>query len=283
MRSLKFVKMQGSGNDFIVIEGRQSPLGRPAHSPVTSRQLIKKLCDRTYGIGADGVLLLDKSKKADVRMRIFNADGSEAEMCGNGARCASLYVALKDKKSRLTLETKAGFLNAEVKSGSIKVRMTDPSDLRLGLTVRAAGKDHEVDYINTGVPHAVIAVDDLERVPVKEAGRAIRHHEVFRPAGTNVDFIEIKDQGHVCVRTYERGVEDETLACGTGSVASAIVASLNTGGESQSRPGARHKVFVKTRSGETLIVYFRASKKDISDVWLEGKAQIVFKGEYFIS
>lgn len=272
MMSFKFIKMQGSGNDFIVIDGHQPP--------VTGHQLIQKLCDRVYGIGADGVLLLDKSKKADVRMRIFNADGSEAEMCGNGARCAALYISHQSKT--INLETKAGIIEAEVKGDSVKVKLTDPVDLKFDLHVNVGGKDYEVDYINTGVPHAVIAVDDLERVPVKEVGRAIRHHAVFRPAGTNVDFIEIKDKGHVCVRTYERGVEDETLACGTGSVASAIVAFLNTGGESKSSPGARHKVFVKTRSGETLVVYFRASKKDISDVWLEGRAKIVYRGEYYV-
>ncbi len=275
MKSVSFAKMQGAGNDFIVIEG---PISR-----ILSRAFIVKICDRIYGVGADGVLLLERTRKADVRMRIFNADGSEAEMCGNGARCAALYAALKNKKSKLTLETKAGLVGAEIKKENVKVRMTDPLDLRMGLMVKAAGKDYEVDYINTGVPHAVIVVDDLERVPVKELGRAIRHHKVFHPAGTNVDFIEVRDKGHVRVRTYERGVEDETLACGTGSVASAVVAFLNTSGESLSRPGVRHKVFVETKSGETLIIYFRASKKDISDVWLEGKAQIVFKGEYFIS
>lgn len=285
MTTIPFAKMQGTGNDFIVIES--------IRYRVSGIKFIQRICDRIYGIGADGVLFLDKSKKADVRMRIFNADGSEAEMCGNGARCAALYTSRKSQgtshkaqvtrhKLKIKLETKAGILDAYVQGDNVKIRMTDPLDLRLGMSVRVDGKDHEVDYINTGVPHAVIVVDDVGRVPVRDLGRAIRHHEVFQPAGTNVDFIEIRDKGHILARTYERGVEDETLACGTGSVASAIVAFLNTSGETLSRPGKEHKVLVRTRGKETLAVYFRASKKSISDVWLEGKARIVYRGEYYV-
>jgi diaminopimelate epimerase len=274
MKHLKITKMQGSGNDFVVIESRRLS--------AVSRQLIIQMCDRKYGIGADGVLLLEKAKKADIRMRIFNADGSEAEMCGNGARCAALWVSAKRKaqNAKLKIETKAGIIEAEVARGNVKIKLTDPQDLRLDLHVVAHGKDYEVDFINTGVPHAVVKVEDLSRINVKAMGRAIRRHEMFRPAGTNVDFIKVMDKGHILARTYERGVEDETLACGTGSVASAIIAILGSGGESMDRAGKSHKVSVKAKSSESLNVYFKISKKKITDVWLEGKAQIVFTGSY---
>ncbi|MEK7849475.1 MAG: diaminopimelate epimerase [Candidatus Omnitrophota bacterium] len=274
MKHLKITKMQGSGNDFVVIESRQSL--------VVSSQLIMKMCDRKYGIGADGVLLLEKTNKADIRMRVFNADGSEAEMCGNGVRCAALWVSAKHKaqSAKLKIETKAGIIKAEVARGNIKIKLTDPQDLKLDLHVVVLGKDYEVDFINTGVPHAVVKVVDLARINVRDIGRAIRRNEIFGPAGTNVDFIKVMDKGHILVRTYERGVEDETLACGTGSVASAIVAVLGSGGESMDRAGESHKVSVKTKSSESLNVYFKVSKKKITDVWLEGKAQIVFTGSY---
>ena len=274
MKTISFTKMQGSGNDFIIVESSLQSI------TYCSKKLVPKICDRIYGVGADRVLLIEKSKKADARMRIYNADGTEAEMCGNGARCAALYLGYKSKAKIIRLETKAGIVKAEVNKDSTKIKLTDPTDLKLGFNVRVAGKEYEVDYINTGVPHAVIAVNDLDEVPVKELGRAIRNHDIFKPRGTNVDFVKIEDPSHICLRTYERGVEDETLACGTGSAAAAIIAVLNTCGEPRERLGLEHKVFVKTHSKDVLVVYFKASKKNISDVWLEGKAKIVFKGEY---
>lgn len=278
-KTIEFTKMQGSGNDFIVLDGKvfSSIVRRPTS--------LVKLCDRKFGIGADGVLLLEKSKKADVRMRIFNADGSEAEMCGNGARCCAFYYAFKTRKKEFEIETLAGVLRAQVTSQSVKLKMTDPSDLRLDCKVGAGGKVYEADYVNTGVPHAVIEVDDLDGLSVKEIGRLIRHHKIFQPAGTNVDFIKVYDSGHVCLRTYERGVEDETLACGTGSVASAIIAVLNHVDKNQKHKdlASTHRVLVTTRSGEVLKVYFKILKKSVKDVWLEGKAQIVFTGTMLLA
>ncbi|PIZ84806.1 MAG: diaminopimelate epimerase, partial [Candidatus Omnitrophica bacterium CG_4_10_14_0_2_um_filter_44_9] len=154
-------------------------------------------------------------------------------------------------------------LEAFVKGEVVKLKMTDPLDVKLGMKIHARGQEWNADYINTGVPHAVIKVADLSRVNVKAMGRAIRSHEIFGPAGTNVDFIKVIGKDHVLVRTYERGVEDETLACGTGAVASAIAAVLASGGGSMDRLGVSHKVFVKTKSGEMLTVYFKASKKKI--------------------
>jgi diaminopimelate epimerase len=224
-------------------------------------------------------------------MRIFNADGSEAQMCGNGARCAALYLSHQSsvrgrqpKTKKLKLETKAGMINAEVRGNSVKINLTDPVDIRLDLTVKISGKNYEVDFINTGVPHAVVEIKGLDKVPVRELGRLIRHHGLFHPVGTNVDFVNVVDRDHILVRTYERGVEDETLACGTGSVASAIIATLNSRAVIKDRgKDTGHKVFVKTKGGESLVVYFNILKRKITDVWLEGRAEIVFTGRMLLA
>lgn len=277
MKKIPFVKMQASGNDFIVIESCR-------RSPVTGhRKNIQKLCDRKFGIGADGVLVIGPSRKADARMRIFNADGSEAEMCGNGARCVAWIVCHKVIRSqghKVSLETKAGTVEAVVKKNSVRIKLTDPVDLKLDLNVTAFGKTTQVDFVNTGVPHAVVEVSDLEAAPVRELGRALRRHKIFAPAGTNVDFIKWEGPDSIAVRTYERGVEDETLACGTGSVAGAIIAVLNHGVRAETR--SSHRVFVRTQSGEVLKIAFEVSKYKVSDVWLEGGSRVVFEGEYFI-
>lgn len=286
MKALAFIKMEGSGNDFIVIDNRQPSDVRLGADGLALPKVASKLCDRKYGIGADGLLVLEKSKKADSRMRVFNADGSEAEMCGNGARCCALYLSQKDKKKKIILETKAGILEAEIKGKNIKLKITDPSDLKLGMRLNVAGKEYEVSYLNTGVPHAVVEVDDIKRVPVGELGPKIRHHEAFHPAGSNVDFVKYADKDRVFIRTYERGVEDETLACGTGSVAGAIIATLNHSphalGKRAGGAPSDHKVFVRTKGGERLGVYFKISKYKITDVWLEGDAKIVYRGEYYV-
>lgn len=275
MKTIKFTKMQGSGNDFIVINNCLRFL-------VSNRVFVRNICDRKFGIGADGVLALGSSKKADAGMRIFNADGSEAEMCGNGARCAALYVHRHSTASirpRIKIETKAGIIEAEVNQGNARIKLTDPKGLKLDMKVNAAGREYVVDYVDTGVPHAVIEVQDIESVGVKKIGRALRHHRVFKPAGTNVDFLQVRDREHIRVRTYERGVEDETLACGTGSVAAAIIATLNHSSRRKTPPAGSHKVFVATQSGEELQVFFKISKYKVWDVWLEGKAEIVYRGE----
>jgi diaminopimelate epimerase len=277
MKVLKFSKMQAAGNDFILIKGdRASRAARLA-------PLVVRMCDRRFGVGADGVLLLEKSRKADVRMRVINADGSEAEMCGNGARCCALYVSQADKKKSLTIETLAGLLEARITGVSVKLKMTDPVDLKLDMRIVSEGRVYEVDYMDTGVPHAVIEVGDIGDAPVKKLGAFIRRHDSFSPAGTNVDFVHVAGRDHIEVRTYERGVEDETLACGTGAVASAIIATLNHVYKSgRTDRSASHRIFVRTRSGEELKVYFRLLKKRITDVWLEGRAKLVFKGEYHV-
>lgn len=263
MKKINFTKMVASGNDFIVIEGVKSGIKN-------YKFLAKEMCDRKFGVGADGLLVLDKSRRADVRMRIFNADGSQAEMCGNGARCSALYSMLHlTKKHNLKLETKAGIIETDVKVDNVRIKLTQSKDLALDLPIVVNGRELAVNFINTGVPHAVIFVQGLENINVFGLGRAIRKHKEFSPRGTNVNFIEVLNDNSLGIRTYERGVEDETLACGTGSTASALIFALKS--------GAQNKVNVHTKSGEILKVYF---KHDLSDVWLEGRGKIVYKGEY---
>ncbi|MFH1460710.1 MAG: diaminopimelate epimerase [Candidatus Omnitrophota bacterium] len=265
-RKFDFTKMVASGNDFIIYDNRRVSLKNAS-------ELAVLLCARTTGIGADGLILIEKSKRADFKMRIFNPDGSEAEMCGNGIRCAALY---KSKKN-VVIETLAGILKAELKENAIKVKMTNPYDLQLNLNLNIDGKIHQVNFINTGVPHAVSFVENLEATRVKLIGRLIRYHRDFEPEGTNVNFAKIIDQGEIALRTYERGVEAETLACGTGSVAAGLIYHhkfIATNGS--------YLVSVQTKGNEKLKVYFDYKNGNFLNVWLEGKAQIVYKGECYV-
>ncbi|MCU0651801.1 MAG: diaminopimelate epimerase [Candidatus Omnitrophica bacterium] len=278
MKKIKFTKMVASGNDFVVIR-KLSPIPAAGGSAFGgSYQLsafAKSICNRKYGVGADGLLLLEKSKKADIRMRIFNADGSEAEMCGNGARCAALYFSfqLSALSSQLKIETKAGIIASEVNKDNVRIKLTDPKHLKLNFPIKVRGRLIRVNFVNTGVPHAVIFTEGLEKINIKELGRQIRNHKKFAPVGTNVDFIEVLGNNSIRVRTYERGVEDETLACGTGSVASALITARSLG-------LAGEKINVHTQSKEILKIYFEKSGNSFKNVWLEGKAKKVYTGVY---
>ncbi|MCM8781104.1 MAG: diaminopimelate epimerase [Candidatus Omnitrophica bacterium] len=267
MRRIDFVKTVASGNDFVLIR----------HSSVLSKinpqSLAKILCNRKFGIGADGLLLLGDSKKADVRMRIFNPDGSEAQMCGNGARCVAFYLAHRTKgKGKFSMETKAGIIKSEVFKDNVKIKLTLPVDIRLKQPLKIAGRILKINFIDTGVPHTVVFVEGLDKIDVLGLGRFIRYHRRFSPQGTNVDFVEPLDNSVISIRTYERGVEDETLACGTGAVASALIFAVSWPRSSSS------KIEVLTKSNEKLKVYFKRDKDRFEDVWLEGKARIVFEG-----
>ena len=198
------------------------------------RNQIAQLCNRHRGIGADGILLLEKpTNRADFRMRYFNADGGEAEMCGNGARCFARFAnKLAGQQGKISFETPAGVISAELKGDLVTLRMTEPTDLRLNVELPMAAGNKTVHFINSGVPHVVIPVSKIEGADVRRDGAAIRHHKMFSPNGTNVNFIEKRGPNKIAIRTYERGVEDETLACGTGIVASALIfaASEKTNG-----------------------------------------------------
>jgi len=270
MSKINFTKMVASGNDFVVVS-QSLKLGTSGLS-----NLAKTACNRKFGAGADGMLVLEKSRVADVRMRIFNADGSEAEMCGNGARCAALYISRSPsvfrRSSKHVIQTKAGIISYEVKGDNVKIKLTEPKGLRLDVPIKINNRLLKVNFINTGVPHAVIFVSGIDVIDVPGLGREIRYHQEFAPAGTNVDFVEIVGDNVLRVRTYERGVEGETLACGTGSVAAALIYAL--------KAGMFKLINVSTAGGEVLKVYFIRSGDRINNVWLEGKAGTVYTGVY---
>ncbi|MBD3245887.1 MAG: diaminopimelate epimerase [Candidatus Omnitrophica bacterium] len=270
MKHVKFTKVHASGNDFILLDQRRRP-GR-----LNYRAFARRYCARTTGIGADGVLVLTSSSKAAVKMRIFNADGSEAEMCGNGARCAALWTHKTRRKNdrKLTIETIAGIINAGVTRSRVKIQLTDPADIRMHQKLRLAGRHITVHYLNTGVPHTVIAVQGLANIDVRAVGRAVRTHPYFAPEGTNVNFIEPAGENFIRLRTYERGVESETGACGTGSAAAAIVADTLW----SAPPPERRKIKVQTQSGEVLSITFQRRQEKRTEVWLQGRAEIVFNG-----
>ena len=265
-----FSKMVASGNDFILLDQRR----RASMQRLGS--LAMQICDRKFGAGADGLLILEKSKKADVKMRIFNPDGSEPQMCGNGARCAALYSVGRRRGKQIRIETRAGIIEAKVNQNDTKVRMTPPKDIKLELPLIVSRKKINVDFINTGVPHVVIFVEGLDKINVVNIGRQIRFHKEFLPEGTNVDFVQIIDDDNIKLRTYERGVEDETLACGTGAVAAALIDARRY------RLVLSRKINVLTRSGEVLKVEFNRINGNFNDVWLEGKVRIVYSGVYYV-
>jgi len=279
---MKFFKLQASGNDFILIENQRS-----AVKTQKLKALAGRLCPRKFGVGADGILVVEPSKKTLFRMRIFNPDGSEAEMCGNGARCAALWASRRLRKGveNIRFDTKAGIIEARVSYrkakgevsyyADVKVKISRVSNMRLDLPITIFGRRVKINYINTGVPHSIILVEGLDKINVEEIGRKIRFHRVFKPAGTNVDFAEILKDKFIAIRTYERGVESETFACGTGVVASAVIAAQKV----MTLQNYKYKFNVLTRSGEILQVYFTKDESKITDVWLEGKAYFVYEGE----
>ena len=266
MKSITFWKMNGSGNDFVIIDNRNEDIKEEQMSSFS-----KLVCRRRISVGADGVIFITRSETCDFAWRFFNSDGSEAEMCGNGSRCAARFAYLnKIAPRKMKFETTIGPVAAEVLGRRVKVMLTDPKDLKKDIQMEKLLDWESIDFINTGVPHVVIRVKDLEDVPVREVGRKIRFHSIFSPEGTNVNFMRKVGENLIEVRTYERGVEDETLACGTGSIASALISSL--------RDGNHSPVDVRTKGGEVLRVYFRREKDRFFDIWLEGDTNIVYKG-----
>lgn len=263
---IEFYKMSGSGNDFILIDNRDRAL---AVGDLVA--FVRRVCRRKVSVGADGLIVIEPSDRVDFRWRFFNADGSEVEMCGNGGRCAARFALLRGiAGEKMSFETGAGIIDAEVRNDVVKLRLTDPRDIVLDDRIRIGEQSLAVHSINTGVPHAIHFTDDIEGYDVFGTGRAIRRHERYQPAGTNVDFAVVLDSHTLRVRTYERGVEDETLACGTGCVASALVAAL--------KGWVASPVDVHVRSGETLRIHFDRKGEGFTRVYLEGKAQVVYQG-----
>jgi diaminopimelate epimerase len=269
---IPFTKMSGTGNDFIIIDHRRKIIDS-AILPA----FVKAVCRRKFSVGADGLILIEDSDSADFRWQFYNGDGSVAEMCGNGARCAARYAFRQGiAPATMRFETIAGDIEAFIditNSESVKIRLTPPEDIQLDKKLQIAGNELEVHSVNTGVPHAVVFTEQIDSVPVKEWGNAIRFHGAFAPAGTNANFVQVVSEDSLLVRTYERGVEDETLACGTGAVASAIVAVLL---DKVSVP-----VKVTTSGGDTLVVHwdYQPDNPEESMVFLEGPANFIYDGE----
>jgi len=267
MQKIPFYKMSGSGNDFIIIDNRAG-----AWNQLRTPGFVSAVCRRQISVGADGVIFIERSEHADFSWRFFNADGSEAEMCGNGARCAARFALLQgiagEKPSFATI---AGIIHAEVYGTRIKTQLTRPGAPELNIQLVLDGTPFVFHSINTGVPHVVCFVEDVAGVAVTAIGRIVRFHERFQPAGTNVNFVSQSAGDMLQIRTYERGVEDETLACGTGSVAAALIAiSLGR---------AASPVRLQTRSGDILSVHTADASAPFREVYLEGETTVVYTGE----
>jgi diaminopimelate epimerase len=258
---INFTKMSGAGNDFIVIDNRQGLF------KLTNEQ-VRAMCIRRTGIGADGLILVESSEMTDFRMNYHNADGFPGSMCGNGGRCAVYFawlIGIRPTGSRYTFEASTDRYEAEVTGEeSVRLHMLPPSDFRNSFQVGA----WSCHYVNTGSPHAIVYTESLDKLDVFTEGGALRHRKDFFPEGTNVNFLEVTAPDGISVRTFERGVEDETLACGTGAVASALM-SYRLGKITSSL------VRVKVRSGDTLMVGFNDT---MDEIYLEGPARVVYRG-----
>ncbi len=270
VKKIPFYKMQGSGNDFILVDNRRGIL-----KGKNFKDLAITVCNRHYSVGADGLVIIVPSKKADFKWRFFNADGSEAEMCGNGSRCAARFAFIKKIAGKdMAFETLAGIIHADVGKNAVKVQLTGASGLRQNIAVSLESGMRMGHFIDTGVPHLVYLSKDLDREDVDRIGRTTRYHEIFRPAGTNVNFVQVQGPHKLRIRTYERGVEGETLACGTGAVAGALIAgSLGL---------ISSPVDVFTRGGERLSVSFERGTEGFSSIHLEGAAQVICEGILYL-
>ncbi|MEA1900929.1 MAG: diaminopimelate epimerase [Thermodesulfobacteriota bacterium] len=266
MEQITFYKISGSGNDFIIIDNRNRVVDEN-----NLQDFIAKVCRRKMSVGADGLILVEESENVDFKWRFFNSDGSTAEMCGNGARCAARFAYLNGiSGTKVSFETEAGIVSAIVENDQVKIKMPDPIDLKTDYNLELGNGSMQVSSVNTGVPHVVILVGDIDDAEVVKTGREIRFHDIYAPAGTNVNFICAGNSNTISIRTYERGVEDETLACGTGSIAAAIVMRYKSKGKSP--------VKVITRGGGYLYIYFKEDDGKFYDVFLEGDARVIYKG-----
>lgn len=262
---IPFWKMHGAANDFILVDDRK------ACFPAEDTRWLSAIMSRRTGVGSEGVLLIQPSASADFRMRFFNPDGGEVDMCGNGARCiARLAHELGAAPAAMRIETPAGIVRAEVRGNQVLLTMTEPHDWRMHQTIALSCQKITCHSVNTGVPHVVVEVADLPGADVHGLGAEIRHHPLFAPKGTNANFIQLDADGRLHVRTYERGVEAETLACGTGMVACGLVA----GKLGRVRPPVR----VVPASGDVLEVDYRDAGDGATDVTLLGPAEHVFQG-----
>lgn len=276
MEKISFTKMSGAGNDFIILKNFPAISLNPV--------LIKKLCDRRNGIGADGVINISSAENSDFKMNYFNADGSTGTLCGNGARCALRYVydnGIAQKKLLNFISGEDYYSGEILDSGLVTFNLHSPGIIKRNFTIKLDKKEIKVSFADTGSPHAVIFADavnaylgekiSIDDYPVDTIGRAVRYNQAFAPGGANVNFVSVKGE-KLYIRTYERGVENETLACGTGSVAAAVISFLEK--------FVKSPVHLVTRSGDELVVDFRFVNDEFLNVSLTGPAKIIFTGEY---
>ena len=257
---IEFIKISATGNDFIVIDNRLQDF-----SP--DPDLVQKICARRTGIGADGLLLLEKSSQNDFSMRYFNSDGSEGELCGNGARAIALFAYLKKiSAQRMRFESKSGIHRAEIGSDSVKVQMPQPQNIRWDLFEAEPLGYKSVGYVEIGVPHFVVEVRSIDSVNVLSAGRKLRYSSQF-PKGANIDFIEIESNQKIKMRTYERGVEDETLSCGTGATAVSVLNFL--------KKKVEPPIVVEVPGGELTLDF----RPDLNSIHLSGRVQPIYSGK----
>lgn len=268
MMRIPFSKYQGCGNDFILIDNRTAAFATPWPG-----HIVERLCHRQSGIGADGIIFLESSRQADFRMRIFNANGSEAEMCGNGIRCLTCFIQEMGIQGKsLLIETMHSCIPTSMQGEKVRVAMPSPTDFRTPISLVHQDTPLTLHYLDTGVPHAVIFVDHLENHPYQTLAPSLRHHPYFHPRGTNVNLAKKLSPHAIEVRTFERGVEQETLACGTGAVAVALAAAhLHQ---------LKGPLTIHTRSQDVLEVGFTHSGSHFADVTLTGPAVKTFHGEF---
>jgi diaminopimelate epimerase len=276
---IPFAKMTGAGNDFVLIDNRAASQKRDWST------LAPALCDRRYGIGADGLLVLQASADGpDFGMEYYNADGSYGGMCGNGGRCAAWYVADATGQAEVSFVAVDHLYRAKrIGENMIRLRMKDISSVRMGEAISGGGRAFTAHYVDSGTAHVVLWYDDLpaslktgfDSMDIEEMGKLIRYHEKYAPVGANVNIVRALDASTIAMRTYEKGVEGETLACGTGSVASAVVAHL-----AKNFP---QDIRVITRSNEELRVSFESRNGTFVNVFLSGPAKIVFRGSVNLS
>ena len=265
IRQISFVKASGAGNDFVIIDNHEGRL------QCDFSKLSRALCAPHIGIGADGLLVLDPALGSDFRMQYYNADGSSGGMCGNGGRCIAQYAHLSGLTGvEMRFEALGHVYEASILGSKVRLRMKDPAGYRPAMKLTTDTEALTASFIDTGAPHAVIFVEDTGQIDVSRLGREVRHHRSFAPGGTNVNFVKATNRTSIELRTYERGVEAETLACGTGSIAAALVSALERGIDLPVR--------VRVRSGEDLFVDARKSEGSYTDITLEGGADILFTG-----
>ena len=284
---ITFTKMTAGGNDFICLDNSDaafSDLIRSEHWP----GFVRSLCRRGLSIGADGVIVASErgsSGGIDVMARFLEPDGSEAALCGNGTACFTYWIVGKGlvPGPEVTILTGAGTARGRIvdaDQGRVVVCVPDPRHLQMGLELDVKGGTWQLDCLDTGVPHAVAFVESLEHLDVDHWGPGIRYHERFQPQGVNANFVKVLSEGHIAVRTYEFGVEAETLACGTGSAASAIIACLRHGWPDRYGTGDE-PVLVDVRGGETLRIWFTYHEDGrITEVCLETRARAVYDGTF---